>query len=583
MELETFFEQFELLADAPNGVQKLRELILQLAVQGKLVPQDPNDEPASVLLERIEAEKKRLVKEGKIGKSQKLPLVDIDEIAYQLPKVWQWARLDQIIVLMDAGWSPDCKNHPTQDENTWGVLKTTAVQALKYVQNEHKELPQNLKPRPEFEVKAGDLLITRAGPKNRVGICCLVKETRSRLMISDKIIRFHLVEPFLLPDFIVLSLNAGFSQFFIESQKSGMAASQMNISQAKLRMTPLPIPPLAEQKRIVAKVDRLMSLCDELEARQEKRHDRILQLGEVATSQLLTPSTPQAFNQHWQGICDNFDLLYSTPENVSQLRQAILQLAVMGRLVPQDSNDEPASVLLERIREEKARLVKEGKIRKSEKLSSIKVDELPYELPDSWQWVRFNEILIEITSGWSPMCEKHPKEDEEWGVLKVSAVSWDKFNPDENKALPSNLKPRPEHEVRAGDFLMSRANTSALVGKSVIVENTPKRLLLSDKILRVYFSTFADKKFFNIYNNSLAARAYYSKEASGTSDSMRNISRIQILNLPVPVPPFEEQKRIFAKVNQLMSFCDELEAKLMQSINDREKLMETAVRQVLAA
>jgi type I restriction enzyme S subunit len=334
-----------------------------------------------------------------------------------------------------------------------------------------------------------------------------------------------------------------------------------------------------------------MSLCDELEARQEKRRDRILQLGEVATSQLLTPSTPEAFNQHWQGICDNFDLLYSTPENVSQLRQAILQLAVMGKLVPQDPNDEPASVLLERIREEKARLVKEGKIKKSEKLPLIRADEVPliradevpFELPDTWQWVCFGEILLEITSGWSPMCEKHPKEDEEWGVLKVSAVSWDKFNPDENKALPSNLKPRPEHEVRAGNFLMSRANTSALVGKSVIVENTPERLLLSDKILRVYFSTFADKKFFNIYNNSLAARAYYSKEASGTSDSMRNISRIQILNLPVPVPPFQEQKRIFVKINQFMSLCDELEAKLTQSISDRGKLMEAAVRQVLAA
>ncbi|MFP4121161.1 MAG: hypothetical protein ACOC07_05550 [Coleofasciculus sp.] len=137
-----------------------------------------------------------------------------------------------------------------------------------------------------------------------------------------------------------------------------------------------------------------MSFCDELEARQQKRNKHILQLGEVATSQLITPSTPEAFNQHWQRICDNFDLLYSTPENVSQLRQAILQLAVMGKLVPQDANDEPASVLLERIREEKKRLIKEGKIKKQKELPPVNADEMPFELPDGWELTRVGFLRL---------------------------------------------------------------------------------------------------------------------------------------------------------------------------------------------
>lgn len=540
MELETFFEQFELLADAPNGVQKLRELILQLAVQRKLVP-----------LTNFEQNSREISK----GKRVSDFITILNGYAFKS----QWFIEDGIRLLRNAN-----VGHGTL---RWDdVAKITEERAEEF---------------KRFKLDVGDIVISLDRPLISTGLK-VARVSRDDLpcLLLQRVGKVEFKTDEVIPEFFFLWLN---SPIFINAIDPGRSNGVPHISSKNIESLPFAPPPKEEQERIIAKVDRLMSLCDELEARQEKRRDRILQLGEVATSQLLTPSTPEAFNQHWQGICNNFDLLYSTPENVSQLRQAILQLAVMGKLVPQDANDEPASVLLERIKEEKARLIKEGKIRKSEKLSPIKVDELPYVLPDSWQWVRFGEILLEITSGWSPMCEKHPKEDEEWGVLKVSAVSWDKFNPDENKALPSNLKPRPDHEVRSGDFLMSRANTSALVGKSVIVENTPERLLLSDKILRVYFSTFADKKFFNIYNNSLAARAYYSKAASGTSDSMRNISRIQILNLPVPVPPFQEQKRIFVKINQFMSLCDELEAKLTQSINDREKLMETAVHQVLAA
>ena len=207
---------------------------------------------------------------------------------YITPKIWKCTRLSEIISFMDAGWSPACEKHPTDDEMTWGVLKTTAVQELKYQQNEHKELPKKLNPRPEYEVKAGDILITRAGPKNRVGICCLVRNTRPKLMISDKIIRFHLIENHILPDFIALSLNSGFSKSYIESQKSGMAESQMNISQIKLKMTPLSIPPLPEQNRIVDKVNQLMSLCDELETKLTKSLSDREKLMETAIYQLLT-------------------------------------------------------------------------------------------------------------------------------------------------------------------------------------------------------------------------------------------------------------------------------------------------------
>jgi type I restriction enzyme S subunit len=184
---------------------------------------------------------------------------------YSLPDSWLWIELGNLVRVMDAGWSPQCENHPRSDPKKWGVLKTTAVQTLAFDCGQHKELPSKFEPRPQNEARLGDILVTRAGPKNRVGISCVVDHIEPRLMISDKLIRFRLRDG-LSPSFFALTLNAGITNIAIENAKSGMAVMQMNISQDKLRAVPVPLPPLAEQHRIVAKVDALMALCGRLEA-----------------------------------------------------------------------------------------------------------------------------------------------------------------------------------------------------------------------------------------------------------------------------------------------------------------------------
>ncbi len=376
-----------------------------------------------------------------------------------------------------------------------------------------------------------------------------------------------------IPEFFFLWLN---SPIFINAIDPGRSNGVPHISSKNIESLPFAPPPKEEQKRIVAKVDRLMALCDELEARQEKRHKRILQLGEVATSQLLTPSTPEAFNQHWQGICDNFDLLYSTPENVSQLRQAILQLAVMGKLVPQDPNDEPASVLLERIKEEKARLVKEGKIKKEKQLPQIKPDKLAHELPDGWAWARFPE-LGELGRGKS------------------------KHRPRNDPALyDGGMYPL----VQTGD--VARANGiiqtyTALYNKKGLAQSRlwKKGTLcitiaanIADSALLGFDACFPDSVVGFVHSNEIGNAKYFeyfmhtAKEHLqdyAPSTAQKNINLEILGKILIPLPPLEEQKRIVTKVDRLMSLCDELEAKLKQSISDTEKLMEAAARQVLAA
>jgi type I restriction enzyme S subunit len=229
--LETHFDT---LFSTDTSIGALKQTILDLAVRGKLVAQE------------------------KGGKSNSLPL-------------------RKLIGPMDSGWSPACSPFPAQAEDAWGILKTTAVQFLRYVQEENKELPAKLTPRPEAECRAGDILVTRAGPTNRVGIVCFVPETRCRLMISDKIIRFRPASSDIDGEYLALALSVGPAAAQIDAAKSGMAASQVNISQAKLREVTVTIPPLAEQHRIVAKVDALMALCDQLKTRladaaQTQRH-----------------------------------------------------------------------------------------------------------------------------------------------------------------------------------------------------------------------------------------------------------------------------------------------------------------------
>lgn len=250
-----------------RALDQLKQTILQLAVMGKLVPQDSTDEPASALLERIAEEKAQLIKDKKIKKQKPLPSISDDEKPFDLPEGWEWCKLQSLISLMDAGWSPACPPEPSPSDDKWGVLKTTAVQSMEYWGHENKVLADTKEPRPQYEVKSGDILITRAGPKNRVGVSCLVQSTRPKLMISDKIIRFHLAEVGMCERYISLCLNAGATAEFLERSKSGMAESQMNISQDKLKVAPIPLCPIDEQERIVAKVDQLMALCDQLKDR----------------------------------------------------------------------------------------------------------------------------------------------------------------------------------------------------------------------------------------------------------------------------------------------------------------------------
>ena len=276
------YEEKESLSQKYNQYfpEQLKKSILQEAVQGKLVPQNPNDEPSSVLLERIRAEKERLIQEGKIKRDKHESIIfrrdnshyekrgskeeNIDDlIPFELPDSWEWIRLSAILTSTDAGKSPQCEKRP-RTIGEWGVIKTTAIQDGYFLAEENKVLPPKFNLQESMVVHHGDLLITRAGPRNRTGVICVVDGAPEKLILSDKTIRLSYLRNLVNPHYVMTALSSPAMQYFVIDAMTGMAASQVNISQEKMKTFLLPLPPLNEQQRIVDEVDKILEHINKL-------------------------------------------------------------------------------------------------------------------------------------------------------------------------------------------------------------------------------------------------------------------------------------------------------------------------------
>jgi type I restriction enzyme S subunit len=332
-----------------------------------------------------------------------------------------------------------------------------------------------------------------------------------------------------------------------------------------------PLPPLNEQKRIVTKVDELMKLCDELEARQKKKQETRILINNAALNKLLTADTPETFTKNWQRIGDNFDILYSAPENIGKLRQAILQLAVMGKLVPQDANDEPAAVLLERIKIEKERLVKEGKIKKARTTIKINNTEIPYKIPKNWIWVH----LADVGHDWG---QKKP--DIEFTYIDVSAINKEKgiISNDVNILQPNEAPSRARKIVYKGTLIYSTVRPY-LLNIAIIDKEFKPEPIVSTAFAVIHPFSIIIAQYLYFYLRSNPFIEYVESQMKGMAYPAINDG--QLYQGLVPLPPLAEQKRIVTKVDKLMKLCDELETKLTQTQTEREKIINAAVKQLL--
>ncbi len=506
------------------GIKKLRELILELAVRGLLVPQDPNDEPASELLKKIAAEKAKLMKAGKIKKETSLPMIVEDEKLYALPKGWEWERLGSIGKIFNGNSvSATVKEERYMNIDGLPFIATKDVgygfEDLDYKNGVFIPLRES-----GFKVaRKGAVLVCAEGGSagKKCGIAnqdiCFGNKLFANELYGDTNSRFVL-SWYLTPTF--------FTHF-----SSAMTGIIGGISSAKFAELPVPVAPAQEQHRIVAKVDELMALCDQLEQQTDASLGAHQTLVETLLSALTSAADHAQFASVWQRIAGHFDTLFTTEESIAQLKQTILQLAVMGRLEGGASGG--------------------WEIQRLDKVCAEIVD-CPHSTP---KWTATGKICVR-TSQFRP------------GKLDLSGcrfVSESTF--DERVA---RLKPEPE------DILYSREGGILGVACRVPPE---VELCLGQRMMLMRPGKRIVSAYLELVLNSPVITSIAQQETTGGAAPRVNVSTVK--SYPIPVPPLAEQHRIVAKVDELTALCDQLKSRLSDAQTTQLHLADALVERTI--
>jgi type I restriction enzyme, S subunit len=530
------------------GIKKLRELILELAVRGKLVPQDPNDESASVLLEKIATEKERLIKEKKIKKPKKLPEIDSEDKPFDLPKSWQWQRLSEIGIVASSSrvhqkdWTKSGIPFYRAREIVQ-LSKNGFVNNELFISEEHFKLLSS----KGFVPEANDMMITGVGT---IGEPYVVKKSDKFYFKDASVLIFKNIYK-VTPKFLFYFFKSPFWIKAIHEGSMGTTVHTLTISRANV--IPVPVPPESEQHRIVAKVDELMSLCDQLEQQTEESITAHQTLVETLLDTLTQSQNAEELTQNWNRISDHFDTLFTTEFSIDQLKQIILQLAVMGKLVPQDPNDEPASILLEKIAAEKEQLVKEGKIKKQKALPEISDDEKPFDLPDGWEWARVWDVAMLITSGSRDWAKYYASKGAIFITMGNLSRGDYRLRMDNIRFVdPPKGSEGSRTKLEENDLVISITGD---VGNLGLIPNNFGEAYINQHSCLLRFMPEYRNKYFPELMRSPWAKYQFDAPQRGIKNSFR---LGDVGEMIVPIPPEPEQHRIISKIDELMRTCEKL-------------------------
>lgn len=538
------------------GIKKLRELILELAVRGLLVPQDPNNEPASELLKKIAAKKARLVEEGKIKKDKPLPPITAGEAPFAIPAGWALARLADVINVLNGR---AYKKHEMLSEGT-PILRVGNL----FTSNEWYF--SDLELEPEKYIDDGDLIYAWSasfGPFIWQG--------------GKVIYHYHIWK---MDFFSKADVDKYYFRHYLQAisaaiKESGNGIAMIHMTKERMEKLVLPIPPIEEQHRIVAKVDELMALCDQLEQQTDASLGAHQTLVETLLSALTSAADHAQFASAWQRIAGHFDTLFATEESIAQLKQTILQLAVMGKLVPQDPNDEPASELLKKIAAEKAKLVKEGKIKKDKPLSVVVDSEKAYKLPMTWKWTRFGNIAFQITDG-----AHHTPTYVDSGVpfLSVKDVSDGQLDFSDTRCISAeqHAELAKRCHPQRGDLLLTKIGTT---GVPVLIDvDSEFSIFVSVALIK-----FPQDLIYGPYLVHLIKSRLVKKQSEDGTEGVGNKNLVlrKIAGFVLAIPPLSEQHRIVAKVDELMALCEQLKSRLRDAQTTQLHLADALVEQAI--
>jgi len=542
------------------GIKKLRELILELAARGKLVPQDPNDKPASALLESIRKVKSRLVEEEHLVDEKPLPEIAKDDEYFSLPSSWAWTRLGEV-----TNYGITDKAEPDEvSEDTWvldleDVEKGTSKLLRKY---RFAERPFRSS---KNRFSNGDVIYGKLRPyldkvlvADEDGVCTTeMMPVRGHVGIAPFYLRLVLKTPHFIK--------------YADDSTHGMNLPRLSTDKA--RMALFPLAPSAEQHRIVAKVDELMTLCDQLEQQQIHSIEVHHTLVGTLLAALTRATSPQELNEAWTCTANNFDTLFTTEHSIDQLKQTTLQLAAMGKLVSQDRNDEDVRALLARC-DGRRRAVAEADRRADAVPQPILSGEDRWEVPETWAWRGLADLVLFVdyrgktpakqSSGIRLLTAKNVRR----GQIDLSPEEF--LSEEDYRAWMTRGFPR------VGDVLFT---TEAPLGNAAVV-HLNERFALAQRVICFQDYGAFDPAFLVLQILSTPFQAILDK--NGTGMTAKGIKASKLKQLPVAIPPLAEQRRIVAKVDELMALCDGLKARINDAQATQVHFADAIVEQAVA-
>ena len=567
MNAQRLLAQYERIADAPDAIPRLRRFVLDLAVRGKLVPREAADEPASELLKRIKIEKVRMVKAGKTRTPKAVPAPS--DAPFSVPMSWCWSQIAEIGVL-----SP---RNEAADDLQASFVPMPLIAAEYGVAHEHEVRPWGEIKKGYTHFANGDVGLAKITPCFENGKSTVFRHLAGG--IGSGTTELHIVRPlFVDQNYILIFLKC---PHFIETGISKMTgtAGQKRVPFEYFAYSPFPLPPLAEQYRIVAKVNELMALCDRLEAARGSREAVRDRLAAASLARVNAPD-PETFQADARFALDALPALTTRPDQIEQFRQTILNLAVRGSLVPHDASDEPASDLLKRIGEQKAELIRAGEA-KPEKVKEEKT--VPFDLPKSWSWCALGQLSQLITKGSSPKWQGISYVNRGEGLLFITSENVGNFRLrklDELKYVEGRFKEiEPRSMLRKGDILINLVGAS--IGRTAVYDlDAEANINQAVALVRMVEPAIGPSiDYLLMFLNSDAAVALMLRSRVVTAQP--NISLADVNGFLVPLPPLAEQRRIVAKVDELLALCDRLKASLVAISATRRRLLYALLAEAL--
>ena len=490
--------------------EQLRNSILQEAISGRLVPQDPNDEPASVLLQRIREEKARLVKEGKLKKKDlvETPIKE-EEIPFEIPDSWEWARWGNLAFSIMYGY-----NAPAEDNGDIRMVRISDIQDNKVL---WEKVPFcRIKPSDieTYLLKPNDILFARTG--GTVGKSYIVNEVPYPSIYAGYLIRTQYSKQ-LCPKYLKYFMESRL--YWSQLRDETIATAQPNCNGKKLAAMMLPLPPLAEQKRIVAKLEELLPIVEQYGKAQKELEE-------------LNTALP------------------------ARLRQSILQEAISGRLVPQDENE-----TADGLKEQLLQAVNNSPFKKKWNSELIEDEELPFDIPDNWRWIRLGDIVYTLTGLSYSKGDLEKKVSNPIRVLRggnIQSGSWCTKD-DDVMIAPEFVK--KDIFLKKNSFITPAVTSLEHLGKTALVREDHNDIVAGGFVLYLmpyddrndglmeYLAYFFQSAFYNSFCKTITNKS---------GQAFWNISREKLLKLAIPLPPLAEQQRIVAKIEELFAEIDKM-------------------------